>query len=105
MEKLANKLRSIRVVFRHSRPLVKVVALCVVVFSTLALLTMQDMILSSRDRAAELEQQALTLSQENQSLTEKIDGINSVAGIQELAREELGLVDPGTVIIEVEPQQ
>ena len=44
------------------------------------------------DQAAELEY-------ENAELADKIGGLGSSSSIQEIAREELGLVDPDTVII------
>ena len=105
MQKLIAKLRRIKLVFRRSRPLIKVVALCAVVFSTLALLTITSAILDSRARSDALYSQAAALEQANEELAQSIDGLDSVQGIRSIAENELGLVDPGTVIIDVKPQQ
>ena len=103
MKKLLRSLRRIKLVIQPSSPAVKVVALCAVVFSMLALLTLQGAILESQDRNAQLEEQIAALEQANQDLEQDIDDLGSVQSIQRIAEEELGLVDPDTVIIT--PQQ
>ena len=45
------------------------------------------------DQAAELEQ-------ENAELTEKRENLGSASSIQQIAKEELGLVDPDTILID-----
>ncbi|MBR2889429.1 MAG: hypothetical protein IKC09_04050 [Oscillospiraceae bacterium] len=103
MQKFLNNLRRTKIVICRSHPLVKVVALCAVVLSTVTLLTLRGAILESENRTAQLLQQADALEQENQDLEQYIDELGTVQGIQRIAEEELGLVDPDTVIIE--PQQ
>ena len=103
MQKILNSLRRVKLVFRKSRPVTKVVALCAVVLSTVTLLTLQSAILASRERAAELAEQAGRLEQQNENLEQRIDGLDTEEGIRDIAEEELGLVDPDTVIIV--PQQ
>ena len=102
MQKFLKNLRRMKIVFYRSSPLVKVVALCAVVLSTVTLLTLRGAILESEDRTAQLLQQAIALEQENQDLAQYIDELGTVQGIQRIAEEELGLVDPDTVIIEPE---
>ncbi len=103
MKKILKSLRHVKLVFRRSRPLTKVMALCAVVLSTLALLTLQGAILESRERTAELQEQAQLLEQENQDLQQRVDALGTVQSTKQIAQEELGLVDPDTVVIE--PQQ
>lgn len=103
MQKIMNYLRRVKLVVRKSRPVTKVVALCAVVLSTAALLTLQSAILSSNDRTADLVDQAQALEQQNQDLEQRIDSLDTEEGIRNIAEEELGLVDPDTVIIV--PQQ
>ena len=57
---------------------------------------LQEELVSSKEQADALEQ-------ENQDLTQYIDELGTVQGIQRIAEDELGLVDPDTVIIV--PQQ
>ena len=103
MQKIMNSLRRIKLVVRKSRPVTKIVALCAVVLSTVALLTLQSAILSSREKTAELMDQASKLEQQNQDLEQRIDSLDTEEGIRGIAEEELDLVDPDTVIIV--PQQ
>ena len=103
MQKIINSLRRVKLVVRKSRPVTKVVALCAVVLSTVALLTLQSAILSSREHTAALTDQASKLEQQNQDLEQRIDGLDTEEGIRDIAENELGLVDPDTVIIV--PQQ
>ena len=99
MEKIINYLRRVKLVVRKSRPVTKVVALCAVVLSTVALLTLQNAILTSRENTAALMDQAGKLQQQNQELENRIDGLDTAEGIRDIAEQELGLVDPDTVII------
>ena len=103
MQKIINSLRRVKIVVRKSRPVTKVVALCAVVLSTVALLTLQSTILASREKTAELMEEAGKLEQQNQNLEQRIDGLDTEEGIRDIAEQELGLVDPDTVIIV--PQQ
>ena len=103
MQKIMNSLRRIKLVVRKSRPVTKVVALCAVVLSTVALLTLQSAIVASRDNTADLMDMAGKLEQQNQDLEQRIDGLDTEEGIRDIAESELGLVDPNTVIIV--PQQ
>ena len=103
MKHLMTKLRRVKLVFRKSRPVTKVVALCAVVLSTVALLTLQSAILVSREKTNELLNQAGRLEQEILDLEDSIEALDTEEGIRDIARQELGLVDPNTVIIV--PQQ
>ena len=68
-----------------------------------ALLGLQGAITGSRANAAALTEEADRLEQENKHLVQYIDELGTVQGIERIAEDELGLVDPDTVIIE--PQQ
>ena len=103
MRELLKNLRRVKFVFCRSHPMIKVAALCTVVLSMLALLGLQGAITGTRANAAALMQQADILEQQNRDLVQYIDELGTVQGIQRIAEEELGLVDPDTVIIE--PQQ
>lgn len=98
MNHIIRALGRIRLIPRRSRPLTKVVALSAVVLSTLALLSMRGAILDSRERAENLKSQAAVLEQKNAVLQENIAELGTQQSVQRIAREELGLVDPDTVI-------
>ena len=103
MKNLMKYLRRVKLVFRKSRPVTKVVALCAVVLSTVALLTLQSAILVSREQTNALLDQAGSLEQKILELEDRIEDLDTEEGIRDIAQQELGLVDPNTVIIV--PQQ
>lgn len=103
MKNLMKNLRRVKLVFRKSRPVTKVVALCAVVLSTVALLTLQSAILASREQTNVLLDQAGSLEQKILELEDRIEDLDTEEGIRDIAQQELGLVDPNTVIIV--PQQ
>jgi cell division protein FtsB len=83
--------------------LAKAVLLSVVLFSTAALLALNTSLISIRDRAEALRIQAIALEQQQQDLQDRIESLGTDEAIQQIAQEELGLVDPDTIIIN--PQQ
>lgn len=103
MKNILKALGRVKLVFRKSRPATKVMALCAVVLSMAALLTLQSAILESREQTGALLEQAAELEQQNQELKQRIDGLRTEEGIRDIAEQELGLVDPNTIMIV--PQQ
>lgn len=100
MAKLINKLKRIRLVFRRSSTLTKTVVLSAVALSMVALLTMHFTISATQRKTRELAEQAARLEQENSKLEDNIDGLGSAEGVEQIAKDELGLVNPDTVIIQ-----
>ena len=103
MKKLMNTLRRFKLVFRKSRPVTKIVALCAVVLSMVALLTLQGAILASREQTNTMLDQAGLLEQQILDLQQRLEDLKTEEGIRDIAEQDLGLVDPNTVIIT--PQQ
>lgn len=102
MGKLIDRLKRVRLVYRRSSSLTKTVVLSAIVLSMAALLTLHLTVRAARQEAEDLGRQAAQLEQENQELEENIAGLGSVEGVEQIARDELGLVKPDTVIIEPE---
>ena len=102
MAGIRDYVRRIQVEFRPSRPLTKIVVIVAIVLSMAALITLrlaQDRIeAQTNDMLAE----AARLEQENQELQDKIDTMDTVEGVVDIAQEELGLVEPDTIIIKPE---
>lgn len=94
--------QKIRVEFRSSSNLLKIVVTVLIVFSMAALLALGWMHSGIREQIQAQKDAAAALEQENRDLQEKIDNVDSVQGVQDIAREELGLVDPNTVVIQPE---
>jgi cell division protein FtsB len=99
MDVIWENLRKVRLVRRHSSILTKAVLLCVVLFSTAALLSLNASLTATQDRTVALEIQAAELEQEQQNLRERIENLGTDESTRQIAQEELGLVDSGTVIL------
>lgn len=96
--------KKFRVEFRSSSNLLKIVVAALIVFSMAALLTLGWMNSGLREQTQAQKDAAAALEQENRDLQEKIDNVDTVQGVQDIAREELGLVDPNTVVIQPESE-
>ena len=91
-----------RLVVRSGSPALKIVMTVLIVFSMAALTALAWVRGSIRSQVEDLRQEAAALEQENRELQEKINALGSVQSVQDIAREELGLVDPNTVVIQPE---
>ena len=70
-----------------------------VVIAIAALLVLHSVTLDAQAQAERWRAQAQQLEQEQQDLEDKIDNLGTLEGIKDIAQDELGLVDPDTVII------
>ena len=91
-----------KLVRQRSSNLTKIVVIVTIVLCMGALLTLRLAMNEIEDNTGKLASQAAALEQENADLAEKIDQLGSVQSVMDIAREELGLVDPDTVIFEPE---
>ena len=91
---------NIQLEIRPSSPILKVVVIVLIVFSMAALLSLTWVRGSILKRTEEIRAEAAALEHENTLLTEKIGRLDSVESVREIAREELGLVDPNTVVLD-----
>ncbi len=87
-----------KIVFRPGSPLTKLALLGVIVLSTVALIAIHCAIGRSREQAEDLRAQAAAAEREQNQLNNKIDALGSTDSVIDIAGEELGLVDPDTVI-------
>lgn len=93
-----NPLSRIRLVYQRSSTPVKCIVLAAIIVSTVALLTLRAAITEANAREEELRKQAAALEQENNKLTEDIEKVDTIEGMKDIAENELGLVDPDTII-------
>ena len=89
-----------RLVYRRSSNLVKCVVLVTIVLCMVTLVTLGIVTAREKDRTEALRKQAALLEQENQELRDKIDWLGTAQGMIRYAFEELGLVDPDTIVFE-----
>ena len=86
--------------YRRTPPLHKVVVAAAIVLSSMTLITLRLGHWEAQEKLVELQHQAATLEQQNEELRQDIDQLGTVDSIREIAKEELGLVDPDTIIFE-----
>ena len=90
-----NPFRQIRVVYRRSSLLLKILVLVTVLASAAALLALRASLISYRQQSQVLQSQAAQLLQENEELTQRIAELGTKDSIRRIAIEELDLMDPG----------
>ena len=96
---IAKRKKGIKLVLRKSKPITKVAVAAALVLCTAALVVLQS---ATRDNRAQYEAmriQAAFLESQNEDLAFSIANVGTVEGIERIAREELGLVFPDTVIL------
>ena len=102
MAEKANPFSRIKIEYRRSNPLTKIVAVAAILLSMMALITLR---LAQNDidaQTGDMKAEASRLEQDNAELDRKIDQLGSVQSVEEIAQEELGLGNPDTVIIDTE---
>lgn len=92
----------VKLIYRRSRTSTKVVVLVAVVLSILALSALCIAIGVTRADTEQLRQEAMELEQDNNRLKMYIEQLGTIEGIIRIAQEELGLIEPGSVIIQPE---
>ncbi len=100
MDRIIRLLKRIRLVYRRSSTTTRAVMLCAIVLAMAAVLTLNLTISAAQDRTNDLRDQAAQLEQSNQQLEEDIGNLGSSESVKDIAKDELGMVDPDTVIID-----
>ena len=99
MDQRQNPFHGIKVVVRPGARKLKIV-LVLLILASLATLVALGVVRSRIEGQTQAAlDQAAELEHENAELTDRIGNIGSSSTIKDIAREELGLVDPGAVII------
>ena len=100
MAERANPFRNIRFIVRPGSRKLKIVLLALILACTAALIALGFIRGRIQQQTQQILDQAAVLEHENAELTEKKDNLGTSSSIKEIAREELGLVDPDTIIID-----
>ena len=98
MKKLATILSRIQFGRRRSSNATKPGVAVYIVLCMVALITLRLSMNDLQNRTEKLYNRAAVLEQENSSLENKIANLGTVQSVMEIAKEELGLVQPDTVI-------
>ena len=100
MEEKVNPLRNAKVEFRPAPKSLKIILILLILFSIAALIALRWVHSGIQDQIGAMKDEAAAIEHENAVLDEKKEDFGSVQSIQDIARDELGLVDPDTVIID-----
>lgn len=87
-----------KIVFRKGNTLTKVALMGVIVLSTVALIAIHGAIDRAEEKKNALREAALVEALEQEELEQDIDALGSAESVEKIAGEELGLVDPDSVV-------
>lgn len=102
MADFGNIISKIQLVKRRSGKLTIIAIVIAIVLSMGALTMLHLSIRDIKNRTEDLRDKAAQLEEENAELLEDIDQVDSIHGIVEIAKEELGLVQPDAVFYQPE---
>ena len=97
------KKRRVKIILRHSSPLLKCVLLAAIVFGAVALLVLKSAVTRQEIEYNELRKKAAQEETRRSRLQQNMENHGTVEGIKRYAEEVLGLVDPDTVFFETTP--
>ena len=86
--------------FVKSSLLVKLVILILVVYATVTLVRLRSQINDKNAEAAELTSSIASAQQENNRLQDSIDALGTENGLEDVARDQLGMVKEGEIVFE-----
>ena len=94
--------KTVKVEIRPASNILKIILILLILFSIVALIALRWVHNGILDQIEELKEEASDLQYANEELDQKTAELGSVQSIQDIAKEELGLVDPDTIIIDPE---
>lgn len=94
--------KNVKVEVRPASNILKIILIVLIVFSVVALAALRWVHNGIVTQTDELKQEASGLEYANSELEQKMEELGSVQSIQDIAKEELGLVDPDTILIDPE---
>ena len=103
MIQFKNPFRGIKVEYTRSHPLTKVVVIALILVCMAAMITLGWSGSRLKAQIEEMRNEAAQLEADNNELSEKIDKQDSVEGVEDIAGNELDLVDPDTIVIDPNP--
>ena len=101
MEKTKKK---VKVHYRPAPTALKIVVCLFILFSMAALAALGWVHIGIQKQTQKLTQEAAQAENQRDELQEKIESLDSVESVRDIAQEELGLVDPNTIIINPEEE-
>ena len=103
MAQRQNPFRGVKVVFRPGPRKLKIVLTLLILASLVTLVSLGAVLYGIHSQTQAALDQAAELEHENAELEHKTDNVDSSSVIRDIAQDELGLVDPDTIIIDPNP--
>ena len=91
-----------QIIWNHSSALLKILVILLLVFSMVALVALNWVRISIANQTEAMLAEAAAVEAANQKLTERIENKDSQQVIRDIAKEELGMVSPDTILIQPE---
>ena len=102
MEERKLQIGKVQVILRHSSPVLKAVVIILIVFSMAALGALMWVQAGLQSQVRSMTTEAAAIVGENEKLSQRLENPGDVKTIREIAEEELDLVTPDTVLIELQ---
>ena len=102
MEERKLQIGKVQVILRHSSPVLKAVVIVLIVFSMAALGALMWVQAGLQSQVRSMTAEATAILDENEQLSHRLETPGDVKTIREIAEEELDLVTPDTVLIELQ---
>ena len=93
----------VKVEYTRSHPATKIVVIVLILVCMAALITLRLTTNQLKREIADLRSEAAQLEADIADLNEKLEQKDSVAGVENIAQDELGMVDPDTIVIDPNP--
>ena len=84
--------------FKRSSLLTKILILVMVVYATVTLVSLQNQVTAKEAEAEALQTSIDAVKQENLRLEQAIDNLDTDEGVEDVARQKLGLVSRGEIV-------
>ena len=91
-----------QIIWNHSSALLKILVILLLVFSMVALVALNWVRISIANQTEAMRAEAAAVEAANQKLTERIENKDSQQVIRDIAKEELRMVSPDTILIQPE---
>ncbi len=102
MEERKLQIGKVQVILRHSSPVLKAVVIVLIVFSMAALGALMWVQAGLQSQVRSMTAESTAILDENEKLSHRLETPGDVKTIREIAEEELDLVTPDTVLIELQ---
>ena len=102
MEERKLQIGKVQVILRHSSPILKAVVIVLIIFSMAAMGALMWVQAGLKNQIRGMTAEAAAIVSENEKLSSRLENPGDLKTIREIAEEELDLVTPDTVLIELQ---